>query len=127
MPPESTWSQYPVVAILVLAAGLIALAFYRLWKDLLNWFEKQEAKREAERAAQDLKREEEREKQRVWQAEQDKIRDERWQTFLHIMQEEINAQDGRQSEALKNVSAKIDMLIQVVNTHDVWARARDRV
>ncbi len=116
MPPETTWSQYPVVAILVLAAGLIALAFYRLWKDLLHWFEMQDAKRDTER-----------ERQRLWQAEQDKIRDERWQDFLRIMQEEISAQEGRQSDALKGISAKIDMLIQVVNTHDVWARARDRI
>jgi len=49
MPPESTWAQYPVVAILVLATGVIGFAFYRLWKDLLAWYEQQETKRTAER------------------------------------------------------------------------------
>lgn len=114
MPPESTWSQYPVVAILILAAGVIALAFYRLWKDLLNWFEEQDAKREAER-----------EKQRVWQADQDRIRDLRWQEFLKSMQEEWTQQDGRHTDALKDLSAKVGQLIISVNNHDTWARAKD--
>ncbi len=115
MPPESIWSQYPIIAILILAAGVIALAFYRLWKDLLHWFESQDIKRDAER-----------EKQRLWQAEQDKIRDLRWQEFLKSMQDEWIQQDGRHTEVLKQLSAKVDMLIMSVNNHDVWARAKDR-
>lgn len=115
LPPESLWVQYSLIAILVLATGVIAVAFHRLWKELLQWID-----------VQDQKRESERERQRSWQAEQDKIRDQRWQDFLRIMQEEINAQDGRQTEALKHLSAKIDVLILAVNNHDVWARARDR-
>lgn len=114
LPPDSIWSQYPVVAILILAAGVIALAFYRLWKDLLKWFEAQDAKRDAER-----------EKQRAWQAEQDKIRDLRWQEFLKSMQEEWSQQDGRHTELLKDLSNKVGQLIISVNSHDTWARAKD--
>ncbi len=114
MPPESVWEQYPVIAILILAAGVIAVAFYRLWKDLLKWFEEQDAKREAER-----------EKQRSWQAEQDKVRDLRWQEFLKITQEEWTQQDGRHTDALKELSSKVGQLIITVNSHDTWARAKD--
>ena len=115
MPPESLWVQYPIIGLLVLAAGLIAVAFYRLWKDLLAWFETQDAKRSAER-----------EKQRAWQADQDRIRDERWQTFLQSMQDQWVEQDGRHTEALKQLSGKVDTLIVTVNNHDTSERARYR-
>lgn len=112
-PPESLWVQYSIVGIFVLAAGVLAAAFYRLWKDLLNWFEVQDAKREAER-----------EKQRSWQSEQDKIRDLRWQEFLKSMQDEWIEQDGRHTETLKQLIAKVDILIASVNNHDTWTRAK---
>ena len=115
MPPESLWMQYPIIGILVLAAGVIAAVFYRLWKDLLAWLE-----------AQDVKRDAEREKQRIWQAEQDIIRDERWQQFLQKMQDQWNQQDGRHTEALKQLVGKVDTLIVTVNNHDTWERARYR-
>lgn len=125
MPPESTWSQYPVVAILVLATGVIGFAFYRLWKDLLAWYEQQETKRTADRVAQDAERAKEREKQREWQAEQDKIRDLRWQEFLKSMQDEWTQQDGRHTAALKELITQVGQLIITVNSHDTWARAKD--
>jgi Tfp pilus assembly protein PilO len=116
LPPETTWSQYPIIAIIFLASAVIALAFYRLWKELLAWFEAQDVKREAERKAQ-----------RDWQAKQDEIRDLRWQEFLKSMQDEWIEQDGRHTEVLKQLSAKVDLLIMAMNNHDTWARAKDRV
>lgn len=113
MPPESLWTQYSVVGILVLAAGVIALAFYKLWRELLTWIENQDAKRDAER-----------EKQRLWQAEQDRIRDERWQKFLANMQEAWLKQDNQHTEAIQELIVKIDGLIQTVQNHDTWARAK---
>lgn len=115
MPPESIWTQYPIIAILILAAGVIATAFYRLWKDLLTWFE-----------TQDIKRDTEREKQRAWQARQDEIRDLRWQEFLKAMQAEWIKQDGVHTDALQDLIRKVDFLISSVNNHDTWARAKDR-
>jgi hypothetical protein len=112
MPPESVWLQYSIVSILILAAGVIAAAFYRLWRDLLNWFE-----------AQDSKREIEREKHRSWQADQDKVRDLRWQEFLKSMQDEWMQQDGRHVEVLRQLSIKVDCLLAAVNNHDTWSRA----
>lgn len=114
MPPESLWIQYSIIGILVLAAGVIAAAFYRLWRELLGWIEIQDNKREAER-----------EKQRVWQAEQDKVRDQRWQDFLKTMQDEWIAQDGRHVEMLNTLIQKVDALIAEVRDHDTWARAKD--
>ncbi len=125
MPPESTWAQYPVVAILVLATGVIGFAFYRLWKDLLAWYEQQETKRTAERVGQDMERQLEREKQREWQAEQDKIRDLRWQEFLKTMQSDWVQQDGRHTDVLQDLIRKVDVLIASVQNHDTWARAKD--
>lgn len=113
MPPESLWTQYSIVGILILAAGVIAAAFYKLWHELLDWFEKQDNKREVER-----------EIQRNWQAEQDKLRDKRWQEFLQSMQEEWIAQDGRHTETIKQLVEKVDKLIAEVRNHDTWARAK---
>lgn len=113
MPPESLWLQYSIVGILVLAAGFIAAAFYRLWGDLLKWIETQDQKREVER-----------EKQRTWQAEQDRVRDERWQKFLSNMQESWLKQDQGHTEAIQDLIGKIDVLIHTVEKHDTWARAK---
>jgi esterase/lipase len=115
MPSNDIWAQYPIVAILILAAAVIAFAFYKLWHELLNWIE-----------MQDKKREEEREKQRKWQAEQDRIRDERWQQFLENMQEAWLAQDKVHSEAIVQLIVKVDSLIHAVHNHDTWVRAKER-
>lgn len=113
MPPGEIWLQYSIVAILILAAGVIAYAFYRLWRELLAWIE-----------LQDGKREEERERQRIWQAKQDEIRDERWQLFLENMQEAWLTQDKVHSEAIVQLIVKVDALIHAVNNHDTWVRAK---
>ena len=113
MPPESLWLQYSIVGILILAAGIIASAFYKLLRELLGWIEAQDKKRDAER-----------DKQREWQAEQDRIRDERWQEFLSNMQEAWLKQDTNHIDAIKELIVKIDGLIQTVHNHDTWARAK---
>jgi len=113
MPPESLWVQYSVVGILILAAGVMTAAFYRLWKDLLNWFEIQDAKRDAER-----------ERQRKWQAEQDLVRDQRWHDFLKIVQSEWNTQNQDQMKSLDNLINRMEILIISFNQHDTWTRAK---
>jgi hypothetical protein len=115
MPPESLWLQYSIVGILILAAGIIAAAFYKLWRELLGWIELQDTKRDAER-----------EKQRDWESEQNKIRDERWQEFLTMQQEAWLKQDIHHTEAIRLLIAKVEVLVQAVNNHDVWARARGK-
>jgi uncharacterized membrane protein YhiD involved in acid resistance len=125
MPPESLWNQYSVVGILILAAGVIAIAFYRLWHELLTWIENQDLKREQERETQDLKREQERDKQRAWEAQQKKESDERWQLFLSKQQEQWLTQDLSHSAAIVKVIEKIEHLTNSVNNHDTWARAQN--
>lgn len=115
MPPESLWLQYSIVGILVLAAGVIAAAFYKLWRELLGWIELQDKKREEERA-----------KQRDWEAEQNQVRDERWQQFLAVQQDSWLKQDSNHTEAIRLLIAKVDVLIQAVNNHDTWARAKGK-
>lgn len=114
MPPESLWLQFSIVGILILAAGIVGAAFYKLWRELLAWIETQDNKREVER-----------ERQRIWQAEENKVRDLRWQEFLKSMQDEWIEQNGRHTEALKQLIGKVDILIEKVNNHDTWARAKD--
>lgn len=122
-PPADIWSQFPIVAILVLSTLLIAGAFYKLWKDLLAWQDKQEIARAAERAQQDAKRDEEREKQREWEAEQAKARDQQWQNFLRTMQDQWVANDRRNSAVLERLVARIDDLTVSINNHDTYVRA----
>lgn len=114
MPPESLWNQYSVVGILILAAGVIALAFYRLWHELLAWMELQDKKRDSER-----------ELQRVWEAQQKKESDERWQLFLTKQQEQWLTQDLSHATVLVKLIDKTDALINAVNNHDTWARAQN--
>ncbi len=108
LPDQSAWLQYPIVAVIVLAGAVIALGFYRLFRDLISFMEKQDASRAIER-----------ETQRKWQDEQEVKRDERWQGFLKSMQDEWIKQDGRNNETLKDLIEKVDELIALVRNHDV--------
>lgn len=112
MPPDELWLQYSVVGILVLATALIAVAFYRLWRELLSWIEKQDEKRDTERN-----------KQREWEASQSAERNAEWQHFISQMQERCAAQDNRNSKILEQLTQKIELLTVAVNNHDTYARA----
>ena len=117
MPPTPSTdilNQYTIVTILVFFASIIAVAFYKLWRDWVKWMDEQDKAREAER-----------ERQRTWQAEQDKVRDERWQSFLEKLQNEWIKQDGRHVDMLNRLITKVDELIQDVREHDTWTRAKD--
>lgn len=114
MPPESLYIQYSLVGILILAAGAIAAAFYKLWHELLGWIEKQDAKRDKER-----------ETQREWEAVQKKESDERWQSFLEKQQSQWLTQDLNHAGVMIKLIDKTDALINAVNNHDTWARAQN--
>jgi len=113
MPQASLWVQYSLIGILILAAGIIAAAFYKLWHELLSWIEQQDGKREQER-----------DKQRAWEAEQNKERDERWQTFLKAQQTQWLSQDASHAAVLGKLVEKIEDLTTSINNHDTWARAQ---
>lgn len=106
LPDQSAWIQYPIVAVIVLAGAVIALGFYRLFRDLISFMENQDKARAAER-----------ETQRKWQDEQEIKRDERWQNFLKSMQDEWIKQDGRNNETLNDLIEKVDELIALVRQH----------
>jgi len=114
-PSADVWNQYTIVAILLFCAGLIAAAFYRLWRELLKWMGEQNAERVLER-----------DKQREWEAEQSELQDERWQLFLTKQQEEWFKQDGRHTEVLIHMIEKMDDLIKAVHDHDLWVRTKGR-
>lgn len=122
-PPADIWSQFPIIAILAITTLLIAGAFYKLWKELLSWQDKQEKARAAERALQDAKRDDEREKQRDWEAAQTKARDLQWQNFLRTQQEQWVANDQRNAAVLARLVARIDDLAVSINNHDTFVRA----
>lgn len=117
LPDQSAWIQYPIVAVIVLAGAVIAYGFYRLFRDLLGFVEKQNNERAAWMAEQDKAREKEREKQRAWESEENRIRDERWQVFLKSMQDSWLTQDGKNSDTLKGLTGKIEQLITEVKSH----------
>jgi hypothetical protein len=114
LPPVSLWNQYSVVGILILAASVIAIAFYKLWNELLSWLEKQDQKRDAER-----------DKQRVWEAQQKKESDTRWQLFLDNQQAQWLTQDLNHSGVIIKLIEKIEHLTIAINNHDTWARAQN--
>jgi flagellar biosynthesis/type III secretory pathway M-ring protein FliF/YscJ len=104
MPQESIWLQFAIVSIVILAIGAI-------WRELTKFVREQ-----------DEKRDEEREKQRIWQSQQDLVRDERWQEFLRNMQDELISQHGRNNEAIREMLKKVEQLMSAVNDHDRFTR-----
>lgn len=113
MPQASLWIQYSLIGILILSTGIIAAAFYRLWRDMLKWMDKQDEKRMFER-----------DKQREWEAEQSKERDLRWQSFLQVQQENWLLQNAQNAIVMEKLIAKIDDLTHSFNNHDTWTRAQ---
>lgn len=118
MPPEQIWLEFRIVSVLALALSVMAIALYKLWKDLMKFVQEQDAARVAWMALQDKKREDEREKQREWQEAQNLVRDERWQEFLKSMQSAWIAQDGKHTDALNTLVRQINSLIETMNDHD---------
>lgn len=104
MPSESIWLQFTIVAIVILAMTVI-------WREMKKFIDEQ-----------DKKREKERETQRVWQAEQDKLRDVRWQDFLKGMQDEWMAQDGVNTKAVQDLIKRVDDLLKRMDDHDRFTR-----
>lgn len=104
MPSESIWVQFSIVAILILAIGVI-------WRELKKFIDEQDTKRGVER-----------EKQRVWQENLDKLRDERWQEFLQSMQDQWIKQDGRNNQTIKDLIVRMEELINEIKNHDQFTR-----
>lgn len=104
MPPESIWVQFAIVAIVVLAIGVI-------WHEMKKFIDEQDAKRENERKVQ-----------REWQAEQNILSDERWQAFLKSMQNEWLAQSGISVDVQKQLIAKVNELLKEFRDHDQYMR-----
>ena len=104
MPPESLWVQFSLIGILILVISLV-------WRELTRFIREQDGQRIAER-----------ETQRAWQAEQDKIRDERWQGFLRSMQDEWIKQDGRNNQTIADLIERIEELIERMDKHDQFTR-----
>ncbi len=122
MPSEQLFLEFKIVGILLLAASAIALAFYKLWRELLTFIKDQDATRVNWMNEQDQKREKERDLQRTWQAEQDEIRDKRWQIFLKTMQETWMAQDGQHTKSIDQLVRNVADLIKIVEQHDQATR-----
>lgn len=99
MPSESIWIQFSVVAIVV--AAVIAI-----WRELKNFINDQ-----------DTKREKERETQRLWQEKQDLLRDERWQTFVKSMQDVWITQDKQHSDILTQLIAAVNVHIEKMDAY----------
>jgi hypothetical protein len=114
MPQASLWVQYSLIGILALCIAGMSAAFYRFWRDLLKWMDKQNQERASER-----------DKQREWEAAQKKESDLRWQIFLEKQQVQWLAQDLNHSAVLLKLVDKTDYLISAVNNHDTWVRAHD--
>jgi hypothetical protein len=101
MPTESIWVQFSVVAIVILAIGII-------WRELKKFIDDQDAKREKER-----------ETQRTWQEKQDLLRDQRWQAFLKSMQDSWIIQDEQRGDVLEQLTAAVNQHIEKVDAfHD---------
>ena len=123
MPSADLWVQYSLVAIVLLAAGLISRGFYKMWRDFLAWMDKQTAAQLEERKQQDEKRDQERERQREWEAKQNAIRDERWQAFISGIQANAAMNDARTAELLEKMVYEIKTLTSSLNDHDTYVRA----
>lgn len=104
MPTESLWVQFAVVAIVVMAIGVI-------WREMKKFIDEQDVKREAER-----------ERQRLWQEKQDKQRDERWQAFLKAFQDEYIKQDAIHTDAIQAFDEVITKLLEKFDDHDRFVR-----
>jgi len=109
--PAEIWVQYSIVGIFIVAGGLAAAAFFRLWQSLLTWMETQDGKREAERKTQ-----------RDWQEALSLRRDAEMRAFLETMLQKQQRDEAHYFAILEKLTSKIDELIVLVQEHDTWER-----
>ncbi len=118
IPPASIWTQFTIIAIIVLVFILLAYGVRKFWKEFTGWLD-----------AQDLKREAEREKQRVWSSEQNRLReeaqdkrDQAWQQLIAAMQKEQQERTRETNALLADLVGQVKNLGQELREHDNWTR-----
>lgn len=118
LPPESLWTQFGIVGIIVLVLIVAALGVRKFWKEFTGWLDEQDQKRETER-----------EKQRIWSTEQNRLReeaqdkrDQAWQQLIAGMQREQQERTRETNALLADLVNQMKGLGQDLRNHDMWAR-----
>jgi thioesterase domain-containing protein len=129
MPATDTWSQYPLIAIIVLVIGLLGLGARKFWLEFTTWQDKQAAKLTAEQDKQDVKRKEEREIQRAWEAEQNRMREDAqdrrelaWRSMVGAMEERQDQNAKQTNKLLGELVENMNCLARDLHTHDEYTR-----
>jgi len=131
MPNDSVWGLYPALGVLFAMLGGLGLGARSMWREYTKWKEAQDTKATEAQSKQDKERTEEREKQREWEAEQDALRDERWQSFIAAMKVE----QAKESEAdrksiadlaavIRDMSSAVGVLTETLKNHILEDTAR---
>lgn len=141
LPDASIWSNpnFQVAGLIMVVLALVYTAAKSFWAD---WRKYQDA--------ENKRREEERERQRLWQAEQNRLRendqngrDGLWRDYLEQLEErqreliamlqERQSKDTRATnEILSKLVERMDAMTNTLNSHDQYARiaieaARDQI
>jgi hypothetical protein len=99
IPPGEIWQLFPNLAVIILIMVVMFAGLGLIWREYRAYQKDQDKKREAER-----------ERQRLWEEEQDKIRDERWQNFIRAMQAVSAREEERNREQLADMATSINQL-----------------
>ena len=140
MPPESTWAQYPLVALIVLVIALLGVGARKFWLEFTTWQDKQAvklseaqdkqaAKLVSEQDRQDVKRKEEREVQRIWEAEQNRLREEAqdrrdlaWRSMVAAMEDRQDQNAKQTNRLLSELVENMNCLSRDLHAHDTFTR-----
>lgn len=131
MPSDSVWGLYPALGVLFAMLVGLGLGARAMWREYTNWKDKQDDKRAADQKKQDELRAAERQTQREWEAEQDALRDERWQSFIQAMKLEAarESEADRKSitdlaEVIRGMGRAVEALTVTVKNHILEDAAR---
>jgi flagellar biosynthesis/type III secretory pathway M-ring protein FliF/YscJ len=130
LPTVEVWAQYPLIAVIVLVIVLLGAGARKFWLEFTAWQDKQAAKLTEEQERQDLRRREERETQRIWEADQNRMREEAQDKRERSWQAVIQQLENRQSENAEQTNKLLGDLVENLNcisrdlrSHDAFARS----
>lgn len=103
MPSAEIWTLFPALAVVVLLLIVIGLGAKAMWREYRAWTEGQDAKRADERKTQ-----------RRWEEDQDRLRDERWQSFIQAMKIEQAKESEADRKTISNLAEVIEGMRRAV-------------
>lgn len=111
MPSADLWALFPALGVVVLVLIAVGIGGKAVWREVKLFINEQ-----------DLARSKERQTQRLWEEEQEKLREARWQSFFTGMQLEQARENEEGRKSISNLADVIQGMKSALETLTITLR-----